>query len=108
MMRSIQLIWLGLLAVLGGCQSAPQDPVELEPGAELALAVPVAPPAAPALKTHTPSARLTADGYKREVASRIAQASAANIADELPQMLKSVVVVNVTIDRNGNLAHVSV
>lgn len=48
------------------------------------------------------------DAYKKRVAGRIMQANADQQADSLPEMLRSVVVLNVSIDRNGKLAHVSV
>jgi protein TonB len=56
----------------------------------------------------SPSAAASVDEYKREAAARIAQASPESVAETLPEMLKSVVVLNVAIDRKGNLAHVSV
>jgi periplasmic protein TonB len=54
------------------------------------------------------AAAASVDGYKREAAARIAQASPESIADTLPEMLKSIVVLNVAIDRKGNLTHLSV
>jgi periplasmic protein TonB len=51
---------------------------------------------------------LTLDAYKKRVADRVVQSNAGMLADSLPQMLRSVVVLNVAIDRHGNLAHVSV
>ena len=48
------------------------------------------------------------DAYKREAALRIAGASPESIAEALPPMLKSVVVLDVAVDREGNLIHVSV
>lgn len=48
------------------------------------------------------------EAYKRDVASRIAQANQGAIADALPDMLKSVVVLNVAVDPGGHLTEVSV
>ena len=52
-------------------------------------------------------APLTLDEYKREFAQRVALVSTAVFPERLPEMLKSVVVLDVTIDRNGNLTRVS-
>ena len=51
---------------------------------------------------------LTLEGYKKEVAGKVALASAEMFTDPLPEMLKSVVVLEITIDRSGNLSHVAV
>ncbi|HEY8070115.1 MAG TPA: TonB family protein [Burkholderiales bacterium] len=51
---------------------------------------------------------LTLDGYKKEFARRVASASSEVFADPLPEMFKSIVVLDVNIDRDGNLARVSV
>ena len=51
---------------------------------------------------------LTLEGYKKAVASRIASSSGEIFQDPLPDMLKSVVVLDITIDRDGNLARVAV
>ena len=74
---------------------------------------PVAPPRASAPQSTPPAAKsvlppLTLDGYKKAVAERVALASAETFDDPLPEMLKSVVVLDVTIDRDGRLARVTV
>jgi protein TonB len=51
---------------------------------------------------------LTLDGYKKEFARQVATASPEAFDDPLPEMLKSVVVLDITIDRDGRLARVSV
>ena len=53
-------------------------------------------------------APLTLDAYKKAVAERIAQASPDIFAEPLPEMFKSIVVLDITIDRDGRLAQVSV
>lgn len=53
-------------------------------------------------------APLTLDGYKKSVAERIASASPDIFAEPLPEMFKSIVVLDITIDRDGRLANVSV
>ena len=51
---------------------------------------------------------VTIDGYKKAVAARIAANSRHMFSEPLPDMLKSVVVLEITIDRDGNLRHVAV
>jgi len=63
---------------------------------------PSTPPPAPAAKRAT-----TLDGYKVEVAKRIASSSTDLFADPLPEMLKSVVVLDISIGRDGALQQVS-
>ena len=50
----------------------------------------------------------TLDGYKVEGAKRIASTSADLFADPLPEVLKSIVVLDIAIDRDGVLQQVSV
>jgi protein TonB len=50
----------------------------------------------------------TLDGYKKEFARKVAAASSEMYTEAVPEMLKSIVVVEVTIDRSGNLAHVAI
>ena len=47
------------------------------------------------------------NGYKKEFAAHIARTSP-EFTEPMPEMLKSVVVLEVVIDRNGGLQHVSV
>ena len=66
---------------------------------------PVAKPTPPA----RPSARAsTLDSYKVEVAKRIASMSPDLFADPLPEVLKSIVVLDISIGRDGVLQQVSV
>lgn len=51
---------------------------------------------------------LTLEGYKRSVAERVARASPDIFSEPLPEMFKSIVVLDITIDRDGRLAQVSV
>jgi protein TonB len=51
---------------------------------------------------------LTLEGYKKLVANQIAGASTHLFNDPLPEMLKSVVVLEITIDRQGRLGRVAV
>jgi protein TonB len=51
---------------------------------------------------------LTLEGYKKSVAERVAHASLDVFGEPLPEMFKSIVVLDITIDRDGNLARVAV
>ena len=69
-------------------------------------------PPGPVAKTTPPPGRPTArantlDGYKVEVAKRIASTSPDLFADPLPEILKSVVVLDISIGRDGTLQQVS-
>ena len=89
---------LAFAAMATGCSSdrtlpAP-EPTRGRP-APAAASAPMVPP-------------LTLDGYKKEFARQVAYASPEAFDDPLPEMLKSVVVLDITIDRDGRLARVSV
>jgi len=65
--------------------------------------------AAPTAQQQRPHlAPLTLEGYKKSVAQRIAQSSPDTFAEPLPEMFKSIVVLDITIDRDGKLAKVAV
>jgi protein TonB len=64
---------------------------------------------APAAKSQAPLVSpLTMDGYKKAFAQKVAASSGHLFDEPLPEMLKSVVVLDVTIDREGNLMRVIV
>jgi periplasmic protein TonB len=71
----------------------------------------VFPPGPVAKPTPAPSRPVTRattlDGYKIEVAKRIASSSSDLFTDPLPEMLKSVVVLDISIGRDGTLQQVS-
>ncbi|HYG54973.1 MAG TPA: TonB family protein [Burkholderiales bacterium] len=88
---------------LAGCAATPA-PVEDTPPSS-----PVPPVAtAPQPRVPAPARAASADVYKRDFAVKVATANQERIADSLPEMLKSVVVLNVSVDSRGNLTHVSV
>jgi periplasmic protein TonB len=64
-----------------------------------------APQSAPAPRLVPP---LTLDGYKKAFAEQVARSSPDLYTDPNPEVLKSIVVLDITIDRDGRLAHVSV
>lgn len=51
---------------------------------------------------------MTVDAYKKSVAERVARASPDVFGEPLPEMFKSIVVLDITIDREGRLASVAV
>ena len=65
-------------------------------------------PAATPFAPRTPITSLTMEGYKKEFALRIVHDNPEVFHDALPKMLKSIVVLDVSIDRDGRLAHVFV
>ena len=85
--------------LLAACSTPPAGPPEQThasaPLAALAAPAPLFPP-------------LTLEGYKKSVAARIARGSSDIFGEALPEMLKSIVVLDITIDREGRLAQVSV
>ena len=87
-------------ALLAAC-SSPSDRPPAQPQAPQAAAAP-----APSPAQRVPP--LTLDAYKKAVAERIAQASPDIFGEPLPEMFKSIVVLNITIDRDGRLAQVAV
>lgn len=97
-MTSSKLVLSFFIALLAGCAQRPTSvapPPQAEPQA-----------LAPAPSTGVPS--VTLEGYKKEVAARIAARNRHMFNDPLPDMFKSIVVLDITIDRDGNLAQVQV
>ena len=73
-------------------------------------AITPAPEAAAPAPSESPGhiAALTLESYKKEVAARIAAKNRHMFTEALPDMFKSIVVLDITIDRDGNLAQVVV
>ncbi|SFD81430.1 TonB C-terminal domain-containing protein [Massilia yuzhufengensis] len=89
-----------VLAVLCGCAARPEVPVE----ERSTITVDPIPTAAPA-----PPPSLTLDAYKASVARHIVDRNAAHtFSGRLPPMLPAIVVVNITVDRDGQLTDVRV
>lgn len=91
----IGVIWTMLLA---SCSSPPSSPVRPAAPAERGTAEsrePVIPP-------------LTLDGYKKAFALRVAHASKDMFDDPLPEIFRSIVVLDVTVGRDGSLGRVTV
>ena len=87
-------------ALLAACSTPSGTPPAQSPAPQVA--------ATPAPSPAQRIAPLTLDAYKKAVAERIAQSSPDIFAEPLPEMFKSIVVLDITIDRDGRLAQVSV
>jgi len=74
-MQKKKLASVAIAALLGGCAITPPAPL--------------------------PSAAQTLDGYKRDVAKRIAAANAETYSAPLPEVMKSIVVLEITVDGLG-------
>ncbi|MCC2974314.1 TonB C-terminal domain-containing protein [Massilia sp. IC2-476] len=91
-----------LLAALAGCASP--LPVPVEERSTVAVKEVAAPTPAPA-----PPPSLTLDAYKEHVARHILDRNAdRSFSGRLPPMLPAVVVVSITVDRDGQLTDVQV
>lgn len=103
--RIPQYVALCAIAAVAGCATVESPPPAAPQPAPQAMA-PVAPaktgPRGPA------SNATTMDAYKKHVADHIHAKNSRERADSLPPMLKSVVVLNISIDRDGNPVHVAV
>ena len=88
--------------LLAACSANPPAPAPQQSGTPVAAAPGSRQPQPPRL------APLTLDAYKKSVAERIAQSSPDIFVESLPEMFKSIVVLDITIDRDGRLAQVSV
>lgn len=106
-----RLLPFGLVSLLSlaSCSTSTQSVAMLAPEPALPEPVQIATaPAAPVFAPRSPIPALTMEGYKKEFALRIVNANPEVFHDPLPKMLKSVVVVDVTIDRGGRLTNVFV
>ena len=103
MSRIVLLCAAALALLVAACaQKRPETP-PLQPEV-----VPPGPVAKAAPATPLPRAARNLAEYKMLVAQRIAGASAETFADALPQVLKSIVVLDISIDRHGVPQQVSV
>ncbi|AWL04808.1 TonB C-terminal domain-containing protein [Massilia oculi] len=99
--RSIFVFFsLVVLAALAACGTATREPAPAPPA--LAATIPLTPiPALPPMRT--------LDAYKADVARHVMQRNPERVFEgELPPMLPAVVVLNITVDRAGQLADVQV
>ncbi|MBC7803147.1 MAG: TonB family protein [Candidatus Parcubacteria bacterium] len=99
---------LGAL-LLASCSSRPPSsssssstPAAQQPATPSAATLQPAPSPAPVIPP------LTIEGYKKSVAERIVRASPDVFSEPMPEMFKSIVVLDITIDRDGRLSNVAV
>jgi protein TonB len=107
--RIPQYVALCAIAAVAGCATV-ESPPPAAPQPAPQAAAPVAPPkAAPAPVVRGPASNATTvDAYKKHVADHIHAKNAEHRAGSLPPMLTSVVVLNISIDRDGKPTHVAV
>lgn len=92
-----------LLALLSGCASPP-PPVPVEERSTISADPPPTPTPAP-----VPPPSLTLDAYKTHVARHILERNAdRTFSGRLPPMLPAIVVVNITVDKEGKLTDLRV
>ncbi len=96
----------GRFLLAGLCGAAVLAACSTQPPGKPVTARQVAPLSPPAAAPLIPP--LTLDGYKKEFARRVARASPDIFEEPLPEMFKSIVVLDIAIDREGNLTRVSV
>ncbi len=107
--RIPQYLALCAIAAVAGCatvESPPPAAPQPAPPVQ-AVAPPTAPAPAPVVRGPASNAA-TMDAYKKQVASHIHAKNSRERADSLPPILKSVVVLNISIDRDGKPVHVAV
>jgi protein TonB len=110
--RIPQYVALCALAAFAGCATVESPPPAAAPPP--AAPAPLAAPAAPPKAAPGPVARgavshaATMDAYKKHVAEHIHAKNSRERADALPPILKSVVVLNISIDRDGKPVRVAV
>ena len=88
-------------AMLSACSVPPPARAPEQPQA-------AAPPAVSHSAAAPVIAPLTLDAYKKALAERVARSSLEVFDAPMPEVLKSIVVLDITIDRNGGLARVAV
>ena len=96
-----------MLVGLAACGTSPTEVARTDPTPPAPQVEPVLPPGA-AGGPRRADVPLTLDGYKRDVARRIARVTPDTYDEPPPEVLKSIVVLEVTIDRDGNLQRVAV
>ncbi len=94
--RSIRMAALAAVALTAGCAAITSTP---PPDAGQPAAQSPAPSVVPAL---------TLEGYKKQAAKQIVAASPEAFDGKLPEILKSVVVLDLTIDRDGKVVKATV
>lgn len=103
-LKVIRGVSLAAGVIVAGCATEPPSAPKPAPAA----VQPPAPPAPPAGAPRDMSSAQTLDAYKADVARRIIAKNPDSLADSLPPILKSVVVMEISIDREGNATQIVV
>jgi protein TonB len=109
--RIPQYLALCAIAAVAGCATVESPPPAAAPqpaAPPVQAAAPAAPPKAAPVMRGPASNAATMDAYKKHVAEHIHAKNSRERADSLPPILKSVVVLNISIDRDGKPVHVAV
>ena len=110
--RIPQYVALCAIAAVAGCATVESPPPAAAPQPAAPPVQAAAPPKAapaPAPVVRGPASNAaTMDAYKKHVAEHIHAKNSRERADSLPPILKSVVVLNISIDRDGKPVHVAV
>lgn len=100
---------LGLLSLLSACQKGPPRTPPAPSVAEMAPVPALARPPAEVKPPPVPASINSIDDYKAVVAQQILDAnSTITFSGRLPPMLPAIVVVNISVDRDGELSSVVV
>ncbi len=104
--RIPQYVALCAMAAVAGCATV-ESPPPAAPQPAPQAAAPVAPPKAAPVVRGPASNATTMDAYKKDVARHIHAKNSSQRAQSLPPILKSVVSLNISVDRDGKPVHVS-
>jgi protein TonB len=97
-MRLLPIAGISCAALLAACAMQPGG----SPGQQAAAPQAATPP------PHRIVPPLTLDAYKKALAEQVARSSPDLYSEPIPEVLKSIVVLDITIDREGRLARVAV
>jgi protein TonB len=101
--RLLRPLAIAATALAAGCASMSQ------PNADRAAAETTAPSAAQSAPAAAPALpAVTLEGYKRQAARKIVSAHPASFEGDLPPILKSVVVLDISVDREGKVVRAAV
>ncbi len=103
MIRRFLVAGLAAAVMLAGCLAPPPGRAPEQPQVGALQATPPSPPA-----SNPVISPLTLAGYKKALAERIARSSPESFDEPVPEVLKSIVVLDITIGRDGGLARIAV
>jgi len=106
--RIPQYVALCAIVAVAGCATVESPPPAAAPQPAAPPVQAAAPPKAAPVVRGPASNAATMEAYKKQVAEHIHAKNSRERADSLPPILKSVVVLNISIDRDGKPVHVAV